>query len=78
MRRSLLPENGEWKIENGECFSPERILYGGFILPANLLDVNLDAIGFVAIHVQHHINFATAGQAARDAQVELIEALKSA
>ena len=43
-----------------------------------LLDVNLNAIGLVAIHVQHHINFATASQAARDAQIELIQPFKSA
>src|SRR5262245_64415323 len=42
-----------------------------------LLDVNLDAVGLVAIHVQHHIDGATAGQAARDKQVELIQSFIS-
>src|SRR5262249_43247451 len=44
----------------------------------SLPDVNLDAVGFVAIHVQHHIDFAAAGHAAWDPQVELIQARISA
>src|SRR5215475_601855 len=70
---SSFPEPGKRNERGSLCENLPRPL-----LMMLLPDVNLDSIGLAAIRVQQHIDGATAGQAARDAQVELIQTFISA